>query len=92
MTDEVPEDKNDSDLHFCYDVYSPGRHFRKSNPGAPCYILAIANWSSSVPSLSTFERFKRACGENSIPLIAVGGAGSDVCFYQLKGVVSPLSE
>ncbi|KAI9557526.1 hypothetical protein GHT06_017354 [Daphnia sinensis] len=89
-TDEELNQTEDDDLQICYDVYSPGRHFRKSNPGPPCFALAIAEWSSNVPSLSCLERFKRRCGPKTVPLVAVSGAGSDVSFYQLKGVVSPL--
>nr|CAH0111455.1 unnamed protein product [Daphnia galeata] len=87
--EELNQD-DDDELQVCYDVYSPGRHFRKSNPGPPCYILAIAKWSSQPPSLSCLERFKRRCGSQSVPLIAVTGEGSQVSFYQLKGVVSPM--
>lgn len=84
------QNNDDDELQVCYEVYSPGRHFRKSNPGPPCYILAIAKWTSKPPSLSCLERFKRRCGSESVPLIAVAGEGSQVSFYQLKGVVSPM--
>lgn len=91
LTDEEMGNVEDiNDLQICYDVYSPGRHFRKSNPGEPCYILAITSWKSNFPSPLSLERFKRACGPETVPLIAVAGSGSDVSFYQLKGVVSPL--
>lgn len=88
--DEELNQVDDNDLQICYDVYSPGQRFRKSNPGPPCYVLAIAGWSSNVPSLSCLERFKRRCGLKTVPLVAVSGAGSGVSYYQLKGVVSPL--
>ncbi|KAK4016722.1 uncharacterized protein LOC116925295 [Daphnia magna] len=89
-TDEELNQIDEDDLQISYDVYSPGRHFRKSNPGTPCFMLAIAEWSSNVPSLLCFERFKRRCGPKTVPLVAVSGAGSGISFYQLKGVVSPM--
>lgn len=84
------DETNDIDVEFCYSVYSPGRHFRKSNPGKPCYILAIANWNSSPPSFKDLERYSKKCDPESTPLIAITGTGSGVSYYQLKGIVSPL--
>lgn len=81
---------NDGCIPFCYNVYAPGRHFRKSNPGTPCYTLAITSWSSPLPSAKSMERYRSECDPESIPLIAVTGPGSDVSYYQLKGLVTPL--
>lgn len=81
---------DNTELQISYDVYSPGRHFRKTNPGTPCYILAIANWNSPFPSVSSLARFKRECGPEISPLLAIAGPGSDVSFYQLKDMFSPL--
>ncbi len=85
------KDEDDETLEYIYDVYSPGRKFRKSSPGKPCYCLAVTNWSTAFPGPASLERFKKQCVESVIPLIAVTGQSASVAFYQLKDTVSPFS-
>lgn len=86
------EDDDDESLQISFDVYSPSRKFKKTQPGPPCYCLAVTNWASPFPSYASTERFKRRCGAQSVPLVAVVGQGGDVAFYQLKDIVSPFSD
>lgn len=89
--DLMDEDEDANELKICYDLYSPGRKFRKAQPGTPCYCLAVTNWETPFPCPNSIARFQRDCGEQSIPLVAIAGKSADVAFYQLKDIVSPFS-
>ena len=79
-------------LSINYEVYTPGRPFRKSNPGHPCYSLVITRFDVPFPSIAQQERLKReAADRGSMLLIAVAGKGSDISFFQIVPMVSPFS-
>lgn len=90
LTEFDPSDE--AGLPIAYEVYSPSRPFRKSNPGNPCYSLAITSWDMPFPSPAQQERLKSEANDRgSMVLIAVVGKGSGVSFYQIVPIISPLS-
>lgn len=91
MKDGKEEDigKDEDDFHICYKVYSPGRRFKKSDPGPPCYYLSIATKSAPLPKFSSLTHLRRACSSDTKVLIAVTGTGAGVSFFELKEVMTP---
>lgn len=89
VKDSKQVDDAEDDFRICYSVYSPNRRFRKSDPGPPCYYLAILNKTALIPKLSSLTRMRRACSSTTKGLIAITGAGSDVSFFELKEAMTP---
>ncbi len=75
------------DLRVSYDVYRPGRPYKKSNPGIPDYRLAILPAERKLPSI---EQLAKAQSDESPLLMARVSPSGTVAFFTMANISLPV--
>uniref|UniRef100_A0A7S3V4Y1 Uncharacterized protein n=1 Tax=Chaetoceros debilis TaxID=122233 RepID=A0A7S3V4Y1_9STRA len=65
---------------IAFDCYNPNGSFRKSNPGQPDFYVAITSFTEPSPTISTFNKIIKSCGDTSFRVASVSDGGIVVMF------------
>jgi hypothetical protein len=65
---------------IAFDCYNPNGNFRKSNPGQPDFYVAITSFAEPSPTISTFNKIIKSCGDTSFRVASVSDGGTVVMF------------
>lgn len=65
---------------IAFDCYNPNGSFRKSNPGQPDFYVSITPFAEPSPTISTFNKIIKSCGNTSFRVASVSDGGTVVMF------------